>query len=79
MISVAIAATTGFLTARWWTFGLALVLPVVELWAWSGLGAYDRNGYENWGLVILPFWCLVALAVTAGAVAAGRRRRQRRG
>jgi hypothetical protein len=78
MFSMAIAAAAGFLTARWWTLGLALVLPIVELWVWSGLGSYDRNGYENWGLVALPFWCLACLAVTAGAVALGRGRRRRR-
>lgn len=78
MVSAVIVAAVGFLTARWWTLGLALVLPVIEVWAWSGLGSYDRNGYENWGLLALPFVCLGSMAVTAVAVALGRRRRRRR-
>ena len=77
MISWVLAPLLGWFVPRWGVAAACLVLPVIEYWAFSGLGSNDRNGYENWGLVVLPIMCLISGALAAATVAIRRRRIRR--
>ena len=54
---------------RWWVVGLGVVLPVFGYWVEEGLGGQSRDGYENWGLVVLPVVVVGCAGLTALIVA----------
>lgn len=78
MFSLLLAPASGWFFPRHWTLAAAALLPVAEMWATSGLGSYDRNGYENWGLLALPFLCAFALALAYIALRTRKGRDRRR-
>lgn len=75
LVSLLLGPLLGYAIARRWTIVVGLALPVLEMWIRDGLGSETREGFENWGLVVLPLACLLTGALTAGAVALARRRR----
>ena len=77
MFILVLAPVLGWFLPSRWTLAAAAVLPVAEMWATSGLGSYDRDGYENWGLFALPFLCALSLLLAYISLRARRRRAAR--
>jgi hypothetical protein len=67
------APLLGWFAPRPRAVAIAALLPIIEYWISSGLDPSDRNGYENWGLLVLPVQCLVAMLLAAAAGSARRR------
>lgn len=78
MIGVLLAPALGWLMPRAWTVVVAAALPILELWIFAGLGSYTRDGAENWGLVIYPYFSLAAAIFALVALLLRRRRERRR-
>lgn len=57
---------------------IAAALPVLEFWLLYGLGSTDRDGFENWGLLVLPVVCLLSFAAATSVLLVRRDHVRRR-
>jgi membrane protein DedA with SNARE-associated domain len=63
----------GMIWPRLWVVLAAAAFPVIETWIEDGLGTVDRQGNDNWVLVILPVLCIVAVALAGAGAWIGTR------
>jgi uncharacterized membrane protein YhaH (DUF805 family) len=76
--TVLVSLSVGWAVNRWWAVGLAALLPVLFFAAVNGLDTTTREGYDDWTVVFLPFYCFAVLMLVSIGLSARRWRDRRR-